>query len=90
MTNPTPTEGTTTAIVDGKPTTVDASTNKPTAVPTSKVTFGVIGGVILVVVVAMLGAINQDLLDFAGPWSSVLFAGIGALVVALTAYIKRP
>lgn len=62
----------------------------PTNQPTSKVTAGALTGLALTVVVAILTAITPDLLDFLGPWAGPAFAGIGALAVALAAYIKKP
>lgn len=63
---------------------------KPTAKPTAKVAAGALTGLALTVVVAVLTAITPDLLTFLGPWAGPAFAGIGALAVALGAYIKKP
>lgn len=72
-----------------KPRTTDA-TGEPTPRPTSKVLAGAVTGLALTVVVAVLTAITPDLLEPLGPWAGPAFAGIGALAVALGAYIKRP
>lgn len=69
--------------------TTDA-TGEPTLKPTAKVRNGAITGLALTVVVAVLTAITPDLLDFLGPWAGPAFAGIGALAVALSAYITKP
>ncbi len=69
--------------------TTDA-TGKPTLIPAPKVAAGVITSGALVVLVAVLTAITPELLDFAGPWAPVLFAGIVALAGFLGGYIKRP
>jgi len=69
--------------------TTDVSGN-PTAKPTAKVAAGAIGGLVVTVVVAVLGAITPELLEPLGPWAAPALAGIGALAVALTAYMKRP
>lgn len=62
----------------------------PTAKPTSKVAAGALTGVALTVFVAVLGAIDVNLLAFLGGWAPVALVGIGALATALGAYIKRP
>lgn len=69
--------------------TTDES-GQPTLKPTAKVRNGAITGLALAVVVAVLTAITPDLLDFLGPWAGPAFAGIGALAVALSAYITKP
>lgn len=69
--------------------TTDGEGN-PTAKPTAKVAAGALTGLALTVVVAVLTAITPDLLQFLGPWAGPAFAGIGALAVALGAYIKKP
>lgn len=69
--------------------TTDAQ-GQPTLKPTSKVAAGAWTGVVLTVVVAMLGAINVDLLGFLGGWAPVALVGIGALAASLGAYIKAP
>lgn len=71
------------------PVTTDA-TGEPTPRPTSKVLAGAVTGLALTVVVAVLTAITPDLLTPLGAWAGPAFAGIGALAVALGAYIKRP
>lgn len=63
---------------------------KPTAKPTTKVLAGAITGLGLTVVVAVLTAITPDLLAPLGLWAGPAFAGIGALAVALGAYLKKP
>lgn len=63
---------------------------QPTAKPTAKVLAGAITGLGLTVVVAVLTAITPELLEPLGPWAGPAFAGIGALAVALAAYIKKP
>lgn len=70
-------------------TTTDKS-GQPTLKPTAKVRNGAIAGLALTVVVAVPTAITPDLLDFLGPWAGPAFAGIGALAVALSAYITKP
>lgn len=72
-----------------KPRTTDA-TGEPTPRPTSKVLAGAVTGLALTVVVAVLTAITPELLAPLGAWAGPAFAGIGALAVALGAYIKRP
>lgn len=62
----------------------------PTAKPTSKVAAGALTGVGLTVLVAVLGAIDVNLLGFLGGWAPVALVGIGALASSLAAYIKRP
>lgn len=54
-----------------------------------KVSWGAAAGVILTVVVAMLTAITPDMLDWAGRYTPIIYAGIGALVTVSTAYLKR-
>lgn len=71
------------------PVTRDAEGN-PTLAPSPKVAAGAITGLALTVAVAMLTAVNPDLLDFAGDWKGVLYAGVAALAVSLAAYIKKP
>lgn len=43
----------------------------------------------VVVTVAMLSAITPDMLDWAGRWTPVIYAGVPALAATLSAYIKR-
>lgn len=43
----------------------------------------------IVVIVAMLAAITPDMLDFAGRFTPVIFAGVTALAAVLGAYAKR-
>lgn len=69
--------------------TTDENGN-PTAKPTAKVTAGALTGLVVTVVVAVLGAITPELLEPLGPWAAPALAGIGALAVALGAYVKRP
>lgn len=69
--------------------TTDAS-GQPTAAPAPKVTAAGVTMGVLVVIVAILGAITPELLTFAGEWSVPLFAGITALGGFLAGYIKRP
>lgn len=69
--------------------TTDAQGN-PTLKPTSKVVAGAVSAGALVVVVAVLTAINPELLSFAGEWSGVLYAGVVALAGFLGSYIKAP
>lgn len=69
--------------------TTDAQGN-PTLKPTSKVLTGGITAGALVVVVAVLTAVNPELLSFAGEWSGVLYAGVVALAGFLGGYIKAP
>lgn len=54
-----------------------------------KVTVGAASGLALAVVVAALSAVTPEMLDFAGDFTPVVYAAIGALVVSLGAYIKR-
>jgi hypothetical protein len=80
-----------TPIYDGIPKDVTTDENgQPTAKPTAKVAAGALTGLVLTVVVAVLTAITPDLLAPLGPWAGPAFAGIGALAVALGAYLKRP
>lgn len=76
-------------MTDNKPVTTDEN-GVPTLRPTGKVLAGAISGLGLTVVVAVLTAITPDLLEPLGPWAGPAFAGIGALAVALAAYIKAP
>lgn len=69
--------------------TTDAEGN-PTAKPTAKVAAGALTGIALTVLVAVLGAIDVNLLGFLGGWAPVALVGIGALATALGAYIKKP
>lgn len=69
--------------------TTDAQGN-PTLKPTSKVLTGGLTAGALVVVVAVLTAVNPELLSFAGEWSGVLYAGVVALAGFLGGYIKAP
>lgn len=62
----------------------------PTARPSGKVTAGALTGLAVTVVVAALTAITPELLEPLGPWGGVVLAGIGALAVALGAYVKSP
>lgn len=71
------------------PVTRDKNGN-PTLKPTGKVVAGIASSGALVVVVALLTAINPDLLAPLGPWSSVVYAGIVALAGFLGSYIKAP
>lgn len=54
-----------------------------------KVTVGGLAGIGLAVLVAALSAITPDMLAFAGDFTPVVYAAIGALVVTLGAYIKN-
>lgn len=54
-----------------------------------KVSWGAAAGVILTILVAMLTAITPDMLDWAGRFTPIIYAGIGALVTVITAYLKR-
>lgn len=74
---------------NGQRVTLDQN-GQPTATPTPKIAAAGITMGVLVVVVAMLAAITPELLEFAGPWAPVLFAGIVALGGFLAGYIKRP
>lgn len=62
----------------------------PTLKPTGKVAAGAIAGIGLTVLVAVLGAIDVNLLGFLGGWAPVALVGIGALAASLTSYIKAP
>lgn len=69
--------------------TTDAEGN-PTPKPTSKVAAGAISGIALTVFVAVLGAIDVNLLGFLGGWAPVALVGIGALATSLASYLKKP
>lgn len=43
----------------------------------------------VVVIVAMLAAVTPDMLDWAGRWTPVIYAGVPALAAVLGAYGKR-
>ena len=100
MTDPTPSGAipvanaalprTTSAVVDGVPTTVDPTTGQPTTKPTSKVLAGAITAGALVVVEAAIAAITPDLFSGLGPWGGVVFAGVVGLGGFLAGYIKKP
>lgn len=62
----------------------------PTPMPSGKVVAGALTGVGLTVIVAVLGAIDVNLLSFLGDWAPVALVGIGALATALGAYVKSP
>lgn len=62
----------------------------PTSQPSGKVTAGALTGIGLTVIVAVLGAIDVNLLGFLGGWAPVALVGIGALATALGAYVKSP
>lgn len=62
------------------------STNKKTS---PKVGAAGISSGIVVVIVAMLAAITPDMLDWAGRWTPVIYAGVPALAAVLGAYVKR-
>lgn len=62
----------------------------PTPKPTSKVAAGAISGIALTVLVAILGAIDVNLLGFLGGWAPVALVGIGALATSLASYLKKP
>lgn len=80
-----------TPIYDAKAAEVTTdATGEPTAKPTAKVLAGAVTGLALTVVVAVLTAVTPDLLEPLGAWAGPAFAGIGALAVALAAYIKKP
>lgn len=70
--------------------TVNKTTGQPTLNPAPKVAAAAVTMGILVVAVAMLGAITPDMLTALGPWAPVVFAGIVALGGFLAGYIKRP
>lgn len=62
--------------------------------PTNKKTSPKIGAAgtssgVFVVAVAMLSAVTSDMLDWAGRWTPVIYAGVPALAAVLGAYIKR-
>ncbi|WP_025780253.1 hypothetical protein [Brevibacterium sp. VCM10] len=62
--------------------------------PTNKKTSPKVGAAgissgVVVIVVAMLSAITPDMLDWAGRWAPVIYAGVPALAAVLGAYIKR-
>ena len=63
---------------------------QPTLKPSGKVAAGAITGIGLTVLVAVLGAIDVNLLGFLGGWAPVALVGIGALATALASYIKAP
>lgn len=69
--------------------TTDAN-GVPTLKPTGKVVAGIASSGALVVLVALLTAVNPELLDFAGEWKAVLYAGVVALAGFLGSYIKAP
>lgn len=79
-----------TPIFDAVKSVTTDATGTPTPKPTAKVLAGAVTGLALTVVVAVLTAITPDLLEPLGAWAGPAFAGIGALAVALGAYIKRP
>ena len=74
---------------NGKPGTADEQGN-PTLKPTGKVLAGIASSGALVVLVAVLTAVNPELLDFAGEWKGVLYAGVVAIAGFLGSYIKAP
>lgn len=74
---------------NGNLVTADASGN-PTLKPTGKVLAGIASSGALVVVVAVLTAVNPELLAPLGPWAGVVYAGIVALAGFLGSYIKAP
>lgn len=45
--------------------------------------------IILVVVVAVLGAVTPDMLVALGPWAPLIFVAVNALATTLAGYIKR-
>jgi hypothetical protein len=57
--------------------------NQPTAAPTRKITFGIWGGVIVVMLIAGITAYDQGL---AAIWVPVITATAGALGVVIPAY----
>lgn len=63
---------------------------EPTLKPTAKVAAGAISGIALTVIVAVLGAIDVNLLGFLGGWAPVALVGIGALATSLASYLKAP
>lgn len=69
--------------------TTDAN-GVPTPKPTAKVATGAITGIALTVFVAVLGAIDVNLLGFLGGWAPVALVGIGALATSLASYLKKP
>ena len=72
-----------------KPVTTDAK-GEPTLIPAPKVQWAAYGGAAAAVLVAMLAAVTPDMLSFAGQFTPVIFAGVGALAAVIAAYAKRP
>lgn len=62
------------------------ATNKKTS---PKVTTDLIVTVVGVVILSMLAAVTPDMLDFAGEWTPVIYAGVVGLAGVLGAYVKR-
>lgn len=75
--------------VTAAPVTTDANGN-PTLKPTGKVIAGIASSGALVVIVAILTAVNPELLAPLGPWAGPAFAGVVALAGFLGSYIKAP
>lgn len=75
--------------VTAAPVTTDANGN-PTLKPTGKVAAGIATSGALVVIVAIIQAVNPELLAPLAPFDGVVYAGIVALGGFLGSYIKRP
>lgn len=69
--------------------TTDAE-GTPTLKPNAKVLAGIVAGIVVTLGVAMLSAVTPEMLGFAGQFTPVIFAGVGAIVAIGTAYLKRP
>lgn len=75
----------------GTPRSVTTDENgEPTLTPAPKVLASGVTMGALVVVVAVLGAVTPDMLTFAGPWSTLIYAAVVAAGGFLAGYIKRP
>ena len=76
-------------------TSVPSSTAKPqhlaepSAKPVAKVAAVGVGGVVLVVVVAILSGIAPGTFDSLGVWGPVVTAAVTALALFLSGYIKK-
>lgn len=74
----------------GQLVTADPQTGQPTNVPAPKVLAAGATMGLLIVAVAVLGAITPEMLSFAGQWSALIYAAVVAAGGFLAGYIKRP
>lgn len=54
-----------------------------------KVKYAGLASAAVIVIIAILSALTPEMLDFAGRFTPVVYAGVTSIVAVLTAYAKR-